>query len=75
MTCMNHTNEHGDPKYYVSPFGPCQDVVLTTNGDPNICPCDGCPGVLVFEGRNTMDSLSFWCCTSCSDTFVARDIG
>ena len=74
MTCRYHTNEDGDQKYYLTPFSPCPSVILTTDGTLNCCPCDGCDGVLELEGRNVLDTLSFWGCNECGHATVANDI-
>jgi len=37
------------------------------------CPCDGCDGTLMSDGRNVADTRTFLQCSSCGCAYVADD--
>lgn len=37
------------------------------------CPCQGCEGTLLSDGRNVANNLTFLECDTCHCTYTARD--
>lgn len=73
MPCLLHTDPDGPDEHYAHPFMPCPRIVPDHMGVLR-CPCPGgCDGVMVSEGRNRLDTLTFYQCDRCHDAVVVLD--